>query len=128
MHDTIKKGKGHILVVDDDDVLLFLYREFLEGLNYRITTCTNGRDALTLFKESPLRYDLLITDQTMPDMTGKDLIKKLFALGCSLPFILSSGYMDSLPDDTVQMGGSHFLQKPVHLDVLRQTIEGCLET
>lgn len=127
MNEELKQTTNHLLVVDDDDLILFLYKEFLEGLNYEITTCSNGIDALALFEASPSSYDLIITDQMMPDMTGKELINKLLALGYHQPYILSSGYIDSISDNDAQMSASHFLQKPVHLDVLKQTVEKCLE-
>ena len=70
-------GKKQILWVDDEPALVEIGRKILKSLGYRVTTCTRGADALALFEKAPEDYDLVVTDMTMPGMTGIDLIKKI---------------------------------------------------
>ena len=106
-------GSGHILFVDDEAMLANLGREILEGLGYHVESTTESRRALEQVLVDPARFDLVITDQTMPGMTGRALAERIRAVRPDLPIILCSGF----PEDDAGMGlpgalFNGFLQKP----------------
>ena len=85
---------GHqerILFVDDEMILCELAREMLTLLNYQVTIANDGEEALVLIQQATTPFDLVITDTTMPRLTGTDLIATLKALHLGLPVILTSG-------------------------------------
>ena len=90
---TVVHTKGHekILFVDDEPALAFAGKKILEKLGYQVVTCTDGHAALELFLAEPDSYDLIITDQTMPHMTGDMLAKEIHRIREDLPIILCSG-------------------------------------
>ncbi|MEZ5083499.1 MAG: response regulator [Bacteroidales bacterium] len=127
MKKSVKKGEGHFLVVDDEPMILYLYQEFLEDSGYTVTTCKNGLDALELFKENPPQYDVVLTDQAMPKMTGKQLSQELLKINKDLPIILSTGFSAVLSEeDAKKIGIRYYLEKPFKLDKLNKIIQECL--
>lgn len=127
MKKTAKRGDGHFLVVDDEPMILYLYQEFLEDSGYTVTTCENGQDALEVFKENPPQYDVVLTDQAMPKMTGKQLSQELLKINKNLPIILSTGFSAVLSEeDAKKIGIRYYLEKPFKLDKLNQIIQECL--
>ena len=66
--------------------------EMLTGFGYRVTATTGAREALALFRLDPSRFDLVITDQTMPEMTGEELAKEILALRADMPIIMCTGF------------------------------------
>jgi len=118
----------HILLVEDETEIAELYQDFLERLGYDVTLCSNGSDALTLFKEDPNQFDLVLTDQAMPHMTGKQLAKELFLIRPDMPVILTTGYSDALTEEEAkELGIRKYLMKPIKLKTLQQAIEEYLE-
>jgi CheY-like chemotaxis protein len=109
------RGKGeHILIVDDEPFCLDVVREHISRLGYRVTTCKNGLEARDMIRENPGRFDLLITDQTMPGMTGVQLAEEMMREGSSLPIILCTGYSDTITESTMADHGIRTLiMKPV---------------
>ena len=89
-------GTERILFVDDEMSLVELGKEILESLGYVVSVESSSYDALELFRSSPLSFDLIITDLTMPGMTGKDMAKKMIAVRPDIPIILSTGFSDTL--------------------------------
>ena len=129
MKKTAKKGEGHFLVVDDEPMILYLYQEFLEDSGYTVTTCKNGQDALDVFKKNPPQYDVVLTDQAMPKMTGKQLSQELLKINKDLPIILSTGFSAVLSEeDAKKIGIRYYLEKPFKLDKLNQIIQECLSS
>lgn len=110
--ESIPRGSGeHILFLDDEEVLATLGRKILEGLGYRVTALTKAHEALAGLKEE--KYDLLVTDLTMPLMDGIEVIKEAHKIRPELPVILTSGYTASLTLDSArQIGFSDLLMKP----------------
>lgn len=84
-------GRETILLVDDDEMLLDMTWETLEGLGYTVIPRSNGKTALQAFADNPQRFDLIITDQSMPQMTGLELAKQVRELGKGTPIIICSG-------------------------------------
>ena len=78
--------------------------------------------ALSLGEENPKRFDLLITDQTMPQLLGSDMIKKIWELNPDIPAILATGYSDTMSRDQAEKLGIHYMDKPIDMAHLQATI------
>jgi nitrogen-specific signal transduction histidine kinase len=88
---VIPRGSEHILLVDDEESLVEIGRRMLQRLGYRVTAVTASLEALRLFTAHPDRFDLVITDQTMPQMTGDRLALKLLEMRPDLPVFICTG-------------------------------------
>ncbi len=107
-------SSAHILIVDDEPPLVELQRRILEQLGYTVTEAASGTRALELLRRDPARYDLVITDQTMPQLTGMQLARAVRDLRADLPLILCTGYGDILSEeDAGRQGIWKILTKPV---------------
>ena len=82
---SLPLGHERILFVDDEEELVELFRQVLTDLGYQVTATTSGPETLRLFKENPKSFDLVITDQTMPHMTGLELAEKILSLRPDMP-------------------------------------------
>jgi PAS domain S-box-containing protein len=118
------QGNGeHILVVDDEEMLACIGRELLLSLGYTVTMSTSGKDGLEKFLVEPSAYDAVITDQTMPEVTGLQLAVEIMGIRPDLPVIICSGYSDILDEEkAAQMNIAAFLNKPVRKDILAKTL------
>ena len=94
----IEGGDEHILVVDDEEQIVLLQTEMLQRLGYQVTGLRDSVAALDLIRESPDRFDLLITDLTMPRLTGERLAQQAREIRPDLPVILSTGFSDRVAD------------------------------
>ena len=122
------KGIEHILFVDDEQVLVNVGRQLLESLGYEVTTRTSSTEALELFKCEPERFDIVITDQTMPNMTGDELAKELMAVRSDIPVILCTGFSVRITEENAyEMGIQGFLKKPLLMRDLAETIRKALD-
>jgi CheY-like chemotaxis protein len=120
-------GKGKILFVDDDEKLTFSSQRILEKLGYKVTTAMSGKEALDIFKDAPQAYDLVITDMTMPLMTGKELITRIWNLNPEIPVFLCTGYSEKLsPDEAQSMGINEYIFKPLDWEELTTKIKNTL--
>ncbi len=122
-------GAEKILLVDDDLTLLALVGQMLGEIGYQVTTAAGSGDALSIFSKSPAAFDLLITDQTMPGLTGKDLIKEVRALRGDIPVILITGYSSQINmAESQDLGINAFCMKPLGMSELgllvRQVLDG----
>ncbi|MGL1934300.1 MAG: transporter substrate-binding domain-containing protein [Fibrobacterales bacterium] len=109
------KGSERILFVDDEDMLTDIGHEYLTKYGYRVTTASNGKNALNLFKQNPYEYDLVITDQTMPHLTGYELAQGIFNVRPGLPVIICSGYSAHITEeDCFNLGVKCMMQKPIN--------------
>jgi len=123
-------GNGrHILVVDDEPTLALFLQDLLEIYNYKVTISTSSKDAVELFRQSPDQFDLIITDQTMPEMTGTEMIKQIFQINSDIPVILCSGYNEHVGEkEALKLGCALYLGKPVNNEVLLQAVHTTLKT
>ena len=87
----LQEGKEHILLVDDELPLLLVGKKTLKYLGYQVTTMQNSLEALETFKDTPTRFDLVLTDLTMPRMTGLQLAEEILKIRPDIPIILNSG-------------------------------------
>ena len=117
-------GRGeHVLYVDDDESMTDLMREVLQRQNYRVTTACHAREALEIFSAHPQALDVVVTDLSMPGMSGLELVDRLHALRPDLPIVLTSGYLreDELAA-TVRPGLRHVLLKPDSINELGEIL------
>jgi len=121
--DVIPLGHEHILLVDDEPQLLAMQGQILERLGYDVTAINSSADALDAFRQAPDTFDMLITDQTMPHMTGAELATEVLKRRPALPVILCTGFSEALsPEAAADIGIRHYLQKPVSLKALARTV------
>ena len=122
------KGNEKILVVDDQEDIIEVTRLHLERLGYDVTTRTKSPEALALFLSQPEAFDLVITDQTMPEMTGDELSSELKRIRPELPIILCSGYSAKIDEAEEQFSViDAFIMKPVDVYELAVTIRNLLD-
>ncbi len=117
----------HILIVDDESPITSFFTELLEGFGFKVTAVNDSREALNLFHLSPNTFDLVITDQTMPNMTGTDLFKAIRKINSSIPVILCSGYSKQVGEkDALELGFSSYMHKPIRKKELLKNIKTAL--
>jgi PAS domain S-box-containing protein len=109
----IPRGNERILFVDDEEIIVNSVRNMLQHLGYQVTALMDGEEALKVFSANPHAFDLVITDQTMPCMTGEDFGKQLMRIRPDLPVILCTGYSDLISaEKATLMGFRDFIMKP----------------
>ncbi|MFO1364197.1 MAG: PAS domain S-box protein [Burkholderiales bacterium] len=119
--------RGRVLVAEDEEMVRAFMRELLEGWGLEVDAAGDGAEAYALFAGAPERHDLVITDQTMPRLTGVALARELAARRPGLPVILYSGYADAITEAEVQAAGIRALvRKPVEPAALRGLVESLL--
>ncbi len=108
------RGTGRILFVDDEEPIALLGARILQELGYTVTFKTSSVDALYLFISAPDRFDLVITDFTMPHMTGGELIVRLKQVRAGIPTILTSGFNDQVisVEESSKLGIAEYIKKP----------------
>jgi PAS domain S-box-containing protein len=123
----VPTGTERILFVDDEQALVKMGKQLLEFLGYKVTTSTSSIEALELFKVQPDKFDLVITDLTMPNMTGDELAQKLMAIRPDIPVILCTGFSTKMTaEKTKKMGIRAFVLKPVIKQDIAETIRKVL--
>lgn len=121
-------GNESILLVDDVPEILKMEEIMLSRLGYKITVCSNGQEALDIFKSNPESFDIVITDQTMPVLTGDKLILEIKQIRPEIPVILCSGNSYVLADSMVKdLGVSSFLDKPILINEIADAIRRALD-
>jgi two-component system cell cycle sensor histidine kinase/response regulator CckA len=121
-------GNEQILLVDDEQHVREIEKEMLEVQGYRVTAKNNAQEALDLFSEQPERFDIVITDMTMPHMTGDRFAEELRKIRSDIPIILSTGYSELMSKEKAKhLGIKGFLMKPVTMQELSSTIRKVLD-
>lgn len=124
---SILTGTENILLVDDEPDILKMNRRILESLGYRVDTRVSSIEALSLFEANPDRFDLVITDMTMPNMTGEELADKLLRIRADLPVIICTGFSSEIDENIAkEMGCQAFLRKPIIKQKLAETIRSVM--
>ena len=124
----IPTGAGRILFVDDEVSITKLSKRLLEKLGYHVTLSNSSLDALALFKGDPSLFDLVITDMTMPDMTGDLLAKEILKIIPDMPIILCTGYNKHISEKNVRKLGIRLLMhKPIDICDIAVKIKEMLE-
>lgn len=121
-------GDEHILVVDDQVAVLKVTSKILETLGYTVTTCSLSREALAVFSCKPNGFDLIITDLTMPSLSGMELCREVKKQRETVPVILCSGYGEKLSEEKLgDAGFSAWFTKPVTLEKLSLIVRTALD-
>jgi CheY-like chemotaxis protein len=116
------------LFIDDEQALAEIAAAMLEKLGYRVTAVTDSREAWRLFLEDSRAFDLVITDQTMPDLTGVTLAQKMMRIRPDAPVILCTGYSEMVsPEKARKAGVREFLMKPLVRSELAAAIRHALD-
>ena len=109
----VANNPGHILVVDDEQSVARFLSDLLEGRGYEVTYLTSSRAAVTVFETEQNGFDLVLTDQTMPEMSGIELAQVLVKKHPDLPVILCTGYSETVDESQLESQGVRgFLTKP----------------
>ena len=130
--ETLPTGSERILFVDDEEALVSLAKETFRSLGYSVDISTSSTEALYLFKKHPEIYDLVITDQTMPGLTGMELSRELLLIRPEIPIILCTGYSNLVDEEKAKASGiKGFVVKPLIkkelAGLLREVLDGdCL--
>ncbi len=121
-------GNECVLLVDDEALLVKLEQELLEDLGYKVVSRTSSIEALEAFKSQPGKFDIVITDQTMPNLTGAYMAKEMIKIRPDIPIILCTGFSEQIsPEKTRALGIKEFLYKPVISRNLAEAIRRALE-
>jgi CheY-like chemotaxis protein len=121
-------GSGRVLLVDDEELVVTGLKELLESVGYTVSAFLDPEAALEAFKNSPQGFDILLTDQSMPKMTGLELVAAIRAIKADLPVILSTGYSRDATDETIlRLGIQGFIKKPYPFSQLEKMIAYTLE-
>nr|NJM01828.1 response regulator [Desulfobacula sp.] len=125
---SYKGGSERIMVVDDEEDIREILQEFLTSAGYKVRVFENGAQALEAFQEDPDQFDLIITDMTMPRMTGGELAKKVICIRADMPVILCTGYSESISEAlALNIGIRRYLQKPLSNKELAASIREILD-
>lgn len=123
----IPTGHEHILFIDDEQALVDLGKQMLEILGYEVITRTSSIEALGLFQAQPNKFDLVITDMTMPNMTGEKLAKELMRIRPNIPIILCTGFSEQITEkESKEIGIREFAMKPLVMRDLAKSIRKVL--
>jgi CheY-like chemotaxis protein len=121
--ESIASGSERILLVDDEELLTELVKEMLESIGYEVTALTESTKALELFRAKPGLFDLVITDMTMPNLTGKDLAEEILKIRADIPVMLCTGFSDILNEKLAREAGiCEVMMKPFALADLVKAI------
>ncbi len=122
------QGKESILLVDDEELVLSSLQRALKMSGYRVSALKDGREAVRAFEKSPDEFDLVITDLTMPGMTGIELSRKILDIRPDIPVILCTGFNDAVDDQEARsLGIRELLLKPAGSTELKNAIRRVLE-
>jgi len=124
----LPSGDEHVLVVDDEEVIVRITDQMLQRLGYQVTGRTSSVEALEVFKNHPDGFDLVITDMAMPDMTGEQLTRKIHSIRPGLPVILCTGFSERITrEKAASIGLSGVLKKPVLRSAMARMVRDVLD-
>ena len=121
-------GNERILCVDDEKEIVRVEQQILERLGYLVTSKSSGVEALAAFQITPDNYDLVITDMSMPDITGIKLVEQLIKIRKDIPIILCTGFSEKISEEKMKtLGIKNFLIKPFAMNDLSNAIRKVLD-
>jgi len=123
----VPKIRAKVLFVDDAELNIILGECILKQIGCEVMALADSRDALDVFQAVPEKFDLVITDQTMPHLTGLELAKKMLAIRPALPIIMLTGHSDLVDEQRAKAAGiAKFLMKPISMEEIAQAMEEIL--
>ena len=121
-------GNESLLIIDDEETIVDLKKIVLEQLGYKVTAFTESPAALEKIRSSPHQFDLIMTDQTMPDLTGADLTREVLKVRPDMPVIICTGHSTVFSEESaLSIGVKKYLRKPVEMKTLTDTIRQVLD-
>ena len=124
----IQRGTESLLIVDDEKAAVDISCKMFEKLGYRVTAITSSIEALEVFRNNPENFDLVITDMTMPNMTGEDMAKEIMSIKPGIPVILCTGFSDKIDEKKAKaMGIACFIMKPIIISEIAKNIREVLD-
>lgn len=125
---TLSGGSERILLVDDEEMVVSLCTMILEREGYAVRTLNSSLKTLELFQENPHEFDLVITDQTMPDLSGVELVRKMREVRADIPVIVCSGYSASISEEKASaLGIEKYMAKPLSRKALLLAVRDVLD-
>lgn len=126
--EEMPRGKERVLLIDDEKILADMGRDMLERLGYHVTVRYSSSEALKTFQKNPDEFDLVVTDQTMPEMTGTNLAQKMLQIRPMIPIILCTGYSSLIDEDSIRSVGIKELAfKPIAKGEMAKLIRKVLD-
>ncbi|SHJ40721.1 PAS domain S-box-containing protein [Desulfatibacillum alkenivorans DSM 16219] len=126
--ETLPQGSERILMVDDEEAVLTMTRQMVEHLGYKVTAVDNSPQALKIFEADPQAFDLIITDMTMPYVTGDSLANRILAIRPEMPIILCTGFSEKLSREQARsIGIKAYVTKPVVMAQIAGIIRSVLD-
>jgi PAS domain S-box-containing protein len=126
--DVLPTGCERILFVDDEEALVEMGEGLLTKLGYNVTCRLNSGQALALFRLDPSKFDLVMTDQTMPEMTGVEFAKEILAIRADMPIVMCTGFSHQVDADAAKKAGiKAFAMKPLTKREIARTIRKVLD-
>ena len=126
--ETVQTGTERILLVDDEGAVVQIEEQMLKRLGYQVTSRQSSLDALKTFQEDIDSFDLVVTDMTMPKMTGDKLARKLIEIRPDIPIIICTGFSERIDDEKAEaMGVKGFLMKPITKAELAEMVRTVLD-
>lgn len=126
--DPLPTGTERILFIDDEEALVLAGQRILEHLGYEVVTCTSGREAFERFRAEPHGFDLMISDQTMPQTTGLDLASKVLRIRPEMPIILYTGFSSGATEEKAkELGIREFILKPITTRKMAEAVRSVLD-
>ncbi len=123
--EAVTGGSERILLVDDEEAIVKMTQKTLESLGYKVDSRISSLEALALFQARPNRFDLVITDMTMPKLTGDRLARRILAIRSDIPIILCSGYSEMMDEKKAKAAGIRaFVMKPL----IRKELAGIIRS
>ena len=128
MVDELYKGTGTVLLVDDEEIIIYAGEQMLKKLGYNVFVAESGKTALEIFRKDHEKIDLVLLDMVMPGIGGGETYEKLKEIDGSVKVLLSSGYsLDGQAREIMNKGCNGFIQKPFNLKNLSQKLKDVLD-
>lgn len=126
--EKLATGNEHVLLVDDEEQIVDILNQILERLGYQVTARTSSIDALEMFRTAPDKFDFVITDMTMPNMTGIKLSQKLLEIRPDIPIIICTGFSEQISEvKAKEIGIRGYIMKPVVKSELAKKVREILD-
>ena len=126
--EPIQCGTERILLVDDEEAIVTMEKQMLERLGYQVVSRTSSVEALEAFRENPDKFDMVITDMAMPNMSGDRLASEVVKIRPNIPILLCTGFSERMSEEKAKsMGIKGFLMKPIVMRDLSNKIREVLD-
>jgi DNA-binding NtrC family response regulator len=124
----LPRGTESLLLVDDEPIIVDIYSQMLGRLGYRVVARTDPLEALDTFRSDPNAYDLVVTDMTMPKLTGDQLATEVLKMRQDVPVILCTGFSEQMTEaKALRLGIKDFIMKPINKTEIARKIRKALD-